>query len=345
MTRVGTSSAVMAALLVLPAGLSAAQAGATVLDEPAGSAASASAAEITPTEVTALTAERFGGTLQVTGAAAFGGQAPVLIADDQTGDGPGGAPSSDLGVDLTTATISQPDPDDPTLVFEWHVTNLPDPSSLPEAIRYTFPFKIDGKSFQPQAKYSNYASVTLLDDPAGHNRTPGDFFQLRGNCGFVTVPAPDPVGPVETTTANCPHVAWLDGEFDVTNNVIRIKVPIGAEFAPEIVPGAVVEPEAVGGSMITAAYQVVFSSPATTDNAVWEEDEFVIPGKQVMLGIAPAGTNPVFVDFATAATVADDGTFVGDLDVAGLSSGSYDVFAKACFADNCGLRIAPVTIQ
>lgn len=305
-----------------------------------GQAVADTVVEPTPSEVTALSAEQTGLTLRVAGAAVFGGQAPVMIADDPTGDGPlEPGTSSELGVDLTGATISQPDPDDPMLVFAWHVTNLPSTSSVPEAIRYTFPFKVGEKSFQPQAKLSNYASATLPDDPQGHLRTPEGFFQLRGNCGPVTV------GPEETPITSCPHVAWLDGEFDVVADTIQIRVPIGAEFAPEITPGAVLEPETVAGTMITAAYQVVFSNTNTTDNAVWEIDSYTVPEKDVELAIAPAGLPPALVEFTATATLADDGSFTGELDLTGLSAGAYDIYAKACFADNCGLLSIPVTIQ
>lgn len=294
---------------------------------------------ITPSNVSSLTASASGATISVNGAAAFGGEPPVTLATDDAGDGPLHADTSrQTGVDLTGASVSQPDPANPTLVFEWRVTNLPPPASLPEAIRYTFPFKINTasgqKTYQLQAKYSNVASATVPDDPAGHARAPGTFFQLRGNCVTNYQGAP---------VANCPHIAWLTGAFNAAADTVRIELPLGQSYAPDIAPGAVLLPNVVAGGTIAASYQAVVSNATTTDYAEWtEEVTYTVPSPSVRLGLAPAGTNPDAVNFSTAATVTDSGSFTGSLTAPG--PGNYEVFAKACFGSNCGTKSVPVSI-
>ena len=294
---------------------------------------------ITPTAVSSLNAGALGGDISVSGAASFGGEPPVTLATDDPGDGPVHADTSrQTGVDLTGASVSQPSPADPTLVFEWKVTNLPPPASLPEGIRYTIPFKINTasgeKTYQLQAKYSNLASATVPDDPAGHARAPGTFFQLRGNC--VTNYQGTPV-------ANCPHIAWLNGAFQTGTDTVRIELPLGQAYAPDLVPGVELLPNVTAGTTISASYQAVVSNATTTDEALWDEVvTYTIPSGGVRLGIAPAGTNPDNVTFNTAATVSDNGSFTGS--IAAPGPGSYEVFAKACFGSNCGVKSVPITI-
>lgn len=294
---------------------------------------------LSPSKVSSLNASASGSTISVNGAAVFGGEAPVTLATDDAGDGPIHADTSrQTGVDLTGGFVSQPDPANPTLSFEWKVTNLPPPASLPEAIRYTIPFKITTpsgeKTYQLQAKYSNVASATIPDDPAGHARAPGTFFQLRGNC--VTNYQGTPV-------ANCPHIAWLTGQFNTTTDTVRIDLPLGQPYAPDIVAGAVLLPNATAGTTISASYQAVVSNATTTDEAFWgEETPYTVPSTTVRLGVAPAGTNPDAVSYSKEATVTDNGSFSGTLDAPG--PGEYEVFAKACFGSNCATKSVPITL-
>ncbi|HEX9824108.1 MAG TPA: sialidase family protein [Actinomycetota bacterium] len=292
-----------------------------------------------PTEITSLEGTPDGGNLSVSGAVDFGGEAPVTIAEDVAGDGPiEPQRAAEDGVDLTAARLYQPDPDKPELVFEWKATNLPSLGSHPEAVRYTFPFKIGTKRFQPQAKLTNFASITLVDDAPSHARLPGDHFQLRGNC-VDNYPIP------EAPLANCPHVAWVGGEFLPGSSTIRLFLPIGASFAPEIVPGAVITRDVVATTTIVAAYQAVVSNATTSDEALWEEGvTYTVPRKTSALGVAPAGTDPSTVTFGAPATVGSDNVFGGSVDVSALAPGDYELFAKACFASNCAVASTPFTI-
>jgi hypothetical protein len=293
------------------------------------------AAEPEPTTAS-VTASVQGTTLAVSGTATFGGQALQTVAPDVAGDGPLHADASrELGVDLVAARVHQPNPNEPTLVFEWQATNLPAP--IPEGVRYFWPFMLNtpagDKTYFLQAKATNLASVTVADDPVGHVTHSGAAFQLRGNCGTLVA------------IQNCGHLGWLEGQYDLAADTVRIELPIGSALAPEVVPGARLIPFDYAGGTIAAAYQAVVSNATVTDYADWIEDfAYTVPSKGVSLGIAPAGTDPANVTFSKDATLGEGDSFTGSLDVSGLAPGSYEVFAKACFADNCGVGRAPFTI-
>ncbi|HEX9824552.1 MAG TPA: hypothetical protein VGB51_09210 [Actinomycetota bacterium] len=299
----------------------------------------------TPTSIGSLAATVSGTQVAVTGAASFGGQDPVTVTVDPVGDAPGAPDLGDeTGVDLVAARLYQPNANVPELVVEWELTGLPPSGGVPEGTRYSLPFKVGTKEFQVQAKFSNLASITTSDDPPGHVTHVGATFQLRGNC---------------TTSWNgsgvayCYHLAWLTGEFVPAQKVVRVRLPLGSSAAPDIAPGAsLVRNTSTNANLnaVLAGYQAVVAlSPTTNDEASFgpEEEEtytFVVPKKTVALGIAPAGTPVGSVTFGTNAAVAADSSFSGSVSTAGLVPGSYDVWAKACFAGNCAARSATITI-
>jgi hypothetical protein len=294
-----------------------------------------------PSKVNSVQATASGGTLSVSGSAAFNGEGPVQVAEDVAGDGPGHADlARNAGVDLVGARVYQPDPADPTLVFEWKTANLPAPGSLPEVVRYTWPFKLmtpsGEKTYQLQAKLTNVASVTVPDDPAGHasaDRASG-FFQLRGNC--VTNYQGTPV-------ANCPHITWLTGSFDTATDTVRINLPLGQTYAPDIAPGALLQPNVVATTTITASFQAVVSNAATSDEALWEEGfEYTVPDRTVALEVLPASGSNVLR--SGNASVNQNGSFSGAVDVNGLAPGTYRLQTTACFGTNCGSTITDFTI-
>ncbi|MGH2692174.1 MAG: PA domain-containing protein [Actinomycetota bacterium] len=299
---------------------------------------------IFPTAVNSLTATQSGGVVNVSGKAAFGGQFPVTVTEDPAGDAPVAPQLGEhTGVDLVAARMYQPAPD-AELVVEWKVTNLPASGGIPEGTRYSLPFKIGTKEFQVQAKFSNLGSVTTADDPPGHATHAGATFQLRGNCT---------TSYQGTGVAACPHLGWLTGEYDVANDTVRVRIPLGASFAPEIAPGARLERNTSSNAnlnMVIAGYQAfVALSPTTNDEAFFGPDDsetyaFVVPTKEVTLGVAPAGTDPGAVSYTTAATLAGNDSFTGNVSTSGLAPGSYEVFARACFGNNCATRTAPFTI-
>jgi hypothetical protein len=287
-----------------------------------------------PTTVGTLTASASGSQVTVSGSATFRGESPVLIAEDAAGDAPiDQGLAARTGVDLLGAYIFQPDPATPELVFEMRLTGLPQSGSLPEVIRYGFPFTAGTSNFQIQAKFSNLGSLTVPDDPQGHaEHAAGTSFQLRGNCGLF-----------QGVVNNCAHLGWLTGEFDVADAAVRVRLPIGSSLAPTVVPGAVLDrnPASFSGNPV-ASYQAVVSNDSTQDAANWEEGvTYRVPARTVTFGIVPAGSP---AQFTQAGTVSGDGSLQGTLSTAGLAAGSYDVWAKACFGTNCGTSSTTITI-
>ena len=275
--------------------------------------------------VTELSASAGG---SVTGAASFLGETtPTVLAEDPLGDGPGGAQSSDIGVDITEVNVIQPDAAYPELVATFKVSALPNPVTgmQPENVRYVWSFLAGGKEWFVQAKASALAQSTTADDPTGAVTKTTRAFQLRGNCGLLPPP------PAPGAVNNCGHLAWLDGSFDAANKTVSVRVPLGASFAPEIKAGALLAPTVSPTDDIYAALQVGADNANTRDVLTYET-EYTVPQRSVTLGVAPAGTDPASVSYTTAATLAADGSFTGS--VGNVPAGSR-VFAKACFGTAC----------
>jgi len=287
----------------------------------------------TSSEVTGVSATAVDGGMQVTGSAAFGGQVPVVVATDPPEDANltprlGDQEGTEPGVDLLGAMLSIPDPAVPELLVEWQVADLPATGPLPEAVRYTLPFRVDDAVYVVQAKLSNLADPGTADDPQGHVEHVGAAFELQGDC------TPSLQG---TGVARCEHLAWLDGGFDTVRDVVSTRVPVGTETAPEILPGATLRPndsENPDLNDILAGYGAA-ATPA--DDRAELRSAFTIPVEQVALGVATPGTDPRDVDYTVAADL-EDGSFSATVPTGGADPESLDVFARACFAENCGYR-------
>lgn len=287
------------------------------------------------TTASSVSASPAGGQISVGGVANFRGESPVTVSEDVAGDGPVvQAVSGETGVDLVGAKVYQPDPGSPVLFFEWHLSDLPSSGSLPDVVRYTLPFRIGTKAFQLQAKLTDLASASSASDPSGRASRSGNTFELRGNC--INGPA---------SVSACSRIAWLNGSFDSLHEVVRVKVPLGA--APELVGGAVLsrnQSSTLDLVRIQAGYQAIAATAA--DEAEWGPDAaftYRIPVRQVLLGIAPAGTPESAVGFDIPASVAEDGSsFSGTL--ADPGPGSWDVWARACFGANCGTRSVRISL-
>ena len=284
------------------------------------------------TDVQGLTTSRNGSAVTVSGAGMFAGEKTATpISTDAAGDGPGRAEvSSATGADLLGATLQQPEAGYPYLTATWKVSGFPGqdtaPATLPEAIRYVMSFAADGTTYQVQAKLSNFASITMADDAPGHATHAGRAFQLRGKCGTTVA------------LSNCPHLAWLDGTFDVAKKEVRVRIPIGSSVAPAIKPGAVIT-EPTDGSLtapfIYAAYQAVASNANTWDEAAWNaEVPYSVPTGTVELGVAAAGTDASKVSFSPVA-LENGRSFAKTFST--VPAGS-EVFAKSCFGATCLIR-------
>ncbi|MFN2545641.1 MAG: hypothetical protein ABR600_13880 [Actinomycetota bacterium] len=290
-----------------------------------------------PSAVTAVSGTPTSGEMAISGSAVFGGQRPVEVADDPGNDAQVTPNVGDFngtgehGIDLIGADISVPDPDTPQLLVQWQLAGIPPSGQIPEATRLTFPFKAGEAVYQVQAKFSNLAT-----DPQGGSGHIDGAYELLGNC------MPNFMG---TGSASCQHLAWLTGSVDTVYSTVSVSVPMGSPAAPQLVPGAVLERNNATSddlNLIMAGVQLGFVG-AANDTASFGDPSsasyaFTIPTKQVTLGIGPTGTDPSGVDFSTPATLAGDGSFSGSISTAGFAPGSFDVFAKACFGANCGIR-------
>ncbi|HVM12453.1 MAG TPA: plastocyanin/azurin family copper-binding protein, partial [Actinomycetota bacterium] len=278
-----------------------------------------------PSSVDSLFASGGPSVVSVQGSASFGGELPVAVASDPSGDAPAAAAADRTGLDLTGASVYRADPSLPHLTFEWRLAALPD-AGIPEAVRYSLPFRAGSQRFVVQAKRTNLTGTTIADDPAGH-ASAQPRFQLLGDC-------------TESTPASCRHIAWLDGHVDLAAKAIRAKVPFG--IRPEIAPGATLE-RATGSVARLTRIEAALEAASTTiaaDDAEWgganASFAYTIASPVVRLGIAPTGTPEEQVVFSTTASVGTDGGFTGGIATGDLPRGTYDVWARACFGTNCG---------
>ena len=331
----------MARRILVPAALLASSL-VTVPTVPAALADEAAAGR--PSAVTALSGEAAGEALTITGSAAFGGQRPVDVSDDAADDANlvpriGDTYQQDLaGVDLLGAALSVPDPAVSELLVQWQVAGLPPTGGIPEGTRLTLPFKVGGVVYQVQAKATNIVSPDTAGDPQGAVTHAAAAFELGGSCS---------ASYNGTGFARCSRLAWLTGSLDAARGIVSARVPLASAVAPQIVAGALLrrnDSTSADLNDILAGYQAGVASAGQVDDRASfgppEEQAFAfrIPEGEVRLGVAAEGTNPSLVDLSTLATVAADGSFTGTVSTSGFAPGSFDVYAQACFADNCGVR-------
>jgi hypothetical protein len=279
-----------------------------------------------------------GGTGSVTGTAAFEAitTAQSVVSEDEStfgGAAPGNSAAGDaIGLDIQNGTIT---PIPGGLRFTWIMGSMP-PQVPPEGVRYTWAFKIGNNMYQLQAKRTNVASVSTLEDPMGHVqalRNNNNFFQLRGAC--VENYFPDSPQPVN----GCYHLAWLSGTIDPANKTVSIDLPfetkdeIGRSVAPDFRPGAVLVDNGgtnTAGMVISASAQAVVSNTNTAQFINGIKAYHV--GPQVVLGVAAPNQDPATITYS-APGVLNGSTFNGT--VTGLTASKNTVYAKACNGTEC----------
>jgi hypothetical protein len=280
------------------------------------------------------TATKSGSTATVTGTATFGAiTAPESVVgtasdtDFQQAD-----VAKAAGIDLVDAQIA-PLADGSGLRFIWKVSSLPD-QVPPEAVRYTWSFKIGDTQYQLQAKRTNIASITTAENPVGHVKqlaSQQPFFQLRGAC----------VASYEgTPTAGCYHLAFLKGSFDVANKAITIDLPfntrddIGRLVAPDFKPGVKLVENLTAGMSIVGAFQAVIGNTSTSDYINGWSPFFI--GPQVALAVGPADadtSDPEALAFGPNLTLNANGSFSGT--ISGLTATNNTVYVRACNGESC----------
>jgi len=285
---------------------------------------------VEPTLVPSLEAAADAGTLTVTGRAFFGGQAPAVVGQDPAGDVPF---PPQLGLDIVEARIGQPNSATGDLAFELDLTDLPASGGVPEHVRYNWDFAVDTgtgvpKPFQIDGK---------LTDVVRRNSTNVPAFFLRGNCATVdNVITCEDVAELATT---------MDGAFD------RITVTVPKEVLEADI-GSSLEGATIGPADICEGISTKIAANFTLcggvgqntgDIAVQDPDlgVYEMASRSMEVGIVPAGAPAEFRDQAT---IGSGDTFSATLDVSGLSPGTYDVHARACYGSNCATESTTVTI-
>lgn len=134
-------------------------------------------------------------------------------------------------------------------------------------------------------------------------------------------------------------MAWVDGEFDFDNDVIRFFLPLDLPNAAPLRPGATLNP--VDGTWAYSAIQAAADVGQTRDT-ITQEEPYTIPKRTASAKLVDADGNVV----ATAPlTVAQDGAVSGGLAAVDLAPGDYDLIVEACFtADNCDTSAETVTV-
>lgn len=281
-------------------------------------AAAIPAGSATPSGVSGLAATVSGGSISVTGNAAFGGEDPVEVGDDATGDNFGGADTSAHGVDLDRMLISQPDPSSPTLQFTFDLAGLTG-GGIPEHVAYNWDIRVNGGAAQGGADKSLKSWRTRLTS------TSADPYAAVFDC----VPQAPP-----QTGSSCTPGPTVPVVYDEASSQIRLSVPLevieanpGSEIAAWLRISA---PVWIGA---TAGTQTLAGQYDTSTH-----DPYTVPTKTVRLGIAPAGSP---INYTATASLSGS-TFTGSLATPG--PGTYDIGAQACFGTNCGTAKITVTI-
>lgn len=209
------------------------------------------------------------------------------------------------------------------LELTWRLSSLPE-QVLPELVRYTWVFEVDGQSYQLQAKRSNLASVTTPEAPVDHalEAAEGDgWFQLRGSCVSNYLVQQNPV-------AGCYHLGFFEGDFDPEAAEVRFRLPyeatdrIGRVVAPTFTRGSRVVAGQSANMSIAAAFQAVaggtYSSQYLGSAGVGD----YYAGTWVGAALGDAGSEPsAFTQLDTPG----DGSFSGSLTGAGDT-----LYVKAC---------------
>lgn len=281
-----------------------------VMGSVTSSAAAADPGEAT--HVDSLVAGVVGGMVQVSGQATFV-DFPVLLGEDPAGD----AAISGVGADVTNIFVARPNPAKATLEFTFEVADqMSTGPAIAPVITHAWPFFVDDSSrqFFLDARSASVAGPTSASPS----------FLLR-----------------EVTNSGIESIATLNGSMG--DGIVRWEVPmsrIDAVSGSTITQGG--DCVQMGSSLVIPG-ALYFCNNAAGDQ-VFMDDDYIVPGPAVKLGLAPAGTAPELVDLTTTATVQETGEFTGSLP-APAEPGDYVVVAEACHgANNCALSTTSVTI-
>lgn len=274
-------------------------------------------ADPAPTTVDEVSASVSGSTISVTGAATFGGQDPVEVGFDGTGDSlvPQG-----VGLDIDRLYIQRSDGSSNDLIFTLKLDGLTG-GGIPEAFQYNWDISVDGGA---AAGGSEWSLKTMRSGQGGQ----------AGTAPWASIYSCTP----SDTGFDCSPLASIAVVYDADAGEIRMTVPL---FRINATASSTIEAWARNGQPVWVRTSAagVLTGGVTADDAF--HDTYAVPGNTVKLGVAPAGTPESLVSFTTDAAVSG-GAFTGSLSVS--EPGAYDVYAKACFGANCAVGKTPVTI-
>jgi Tol biopolymer transport system component len=163
----------------------------------------------------------------------------------------------------------------------------------------------------------------------------GALYEARAlRAGATAVPPAAPHFSLYRCDPECTEQASLSGGIGTAGNEVRVAVPLGVLGADS-------------GSTLTElrAYSALGEAapgPLVTLDEAGLPDA-TVPAAQVSLGIAPAGAPEDEVDFDVPADLTE-GRFSGSLDVSSLSPGDYEMWARACLGEVCGVASTAVVV-
>ncbi|MEA2452303.1 MAG: hypothetical protein QOG04_1013 [Actinomycetota bacterium] len=204
---------------------------------------------------------------------------PVVVGTDLAGDwganvDPGLAPVGDAtGQDLVGAEIGMADAK--TVNFVIKLNSLPPSGGIPEFVRYTWDFTVDGKARELDGKFTNYTRgacdpTSGQCDPATGKlpRDPGlQPFLVRGECTQTPTAA--------TTLTFCEELDVVQATFDAATASITIPVSLEALGAK---PGSKIV-GAIGtfSAMITASPAAFLTSSGFPMDGLITLKTFTVP--------------------------------------------------------------------
>lgn len=282
-------------------------------------------------EVTAVVGS---GGIAVTGQATFV-DVPVVVGEDPAGDADGAVVP--LGHDLTTVTISRPDPFADMVRVAVDLENQPPlvVGTVPEILRYRWAFTVTTGGKTTEVMLMAYRSSTSTNALQGFPHKSADpFFEVHVCPGG----------------GNCQHFYGTSGSME--NGIVAWDLPLGMDSTQGQIGGHT-------GSMITGEvghpgtprdFPVVAEAAApgililSVLDRMAVDTAYAVPGPGVRIGIAPAGTPPENVPLTVPGTVTSLGAFTGHLPTPD-TPGEYTIVAQACHGTNsCGIATTNITV-
>jgi hypothetical protein len=171
------------------------------------------------------------------------------------------------GQDLIEAGMEMADKD--TVNFVIKLKSLPAFGGVPEAVRYTWEFAVDGTPFQVSGGFTEFIRgtcnplMTNTCPTGGVPRNPGQapFFVRNGPC---------------TVGSDCFEVALVNATYDTGEGTITIPIPteaIEAKPGSKITPGA-----SIFGGTIYAAPGVLVTQAALPHDIMMVDETYTVPG-------------------------------------------------------------------